>query len=125
MNHNRACASVSATVVSEGTVEEQLGLSPRDGLTCPVRRRRLHQCVSLPEHAIRVTGHRWCRRCDRPLNAAVDEFLGSVTFECATCRRFPHTAANRQILRFSWASLDAARPDRARPPAVAGVPRAA
>ncbi|MGH3450665.1 MAG: hypothetical protein ACRDQW_08015 [Haloechinothrix sp.] len=109
---DRARAHLPATLFAEDNAEEQLGLSPHERRTCPVHRRWLYECVSSPEHAIRVTGHRWCRRCDRPLAVAVDELGGTVTFSCTQCRRFPDSAANRQILRSCRASMQAARQDR-------------
>lgn len=103
---------MSAVLVSEDAAEERGDLSPHDRITCPVHRRWVHQCMSSPAHAIRVTGHRWCRACDTPMTVAVDELTGSVSVTCPRCRRSPSTAANRQLLRSCRASIDAARRDR-------------
>lgn len=103
---------MAATLVHEDAGEERGDLSPHDRVTCPVHRRWVHECVSSPAHAIRVTGHRWCRACDSPVTVVVDEFIGSVTLTCPRCRSSPTTAANRQLLRSCRASLDAARRDR-------------
>ena len=105
-------STLSAILVDEDVAEEYRGLSPHDRVTCPVHRRWAHQCASSPAHAIRVTGHRWCRTCDTPVTIAVDELTGSVALTCPGCRRAPNSAANRQLLRSCRASLDAARQDR-------------
>jgi hypothetical protein len=59
--------------------DEEHGLSPHERTTCHLRRRWLHDCVSSPLHAIPVTGHRWCRRCECAGNVAVDELAGDVS----------------------------------------------
>lgn len=77
--------------------------------SCHLHRRWVHECVSSPQHAIPVTGHRWCSDCNRALCVAVDELTGSVTLTCPCCGGFPDTAANRQIIRFCGASLAMSR----------------
>lgn len=103
---------MAAVLVREDNAEERSDLSPHDRITCPVHCRWVHECVSSPAHAIRVTGHRWCRACDVPVTIAVDELMGSVALTCPRCHRSPNTAANRQLLRSCRVSLDAARQDR-------------
>lgn len=105
-------SSLAATLSAEDSAVERLGLSPHERLTCPLHRRWLHHCVSSPAHAIQLTGHRWCRRCDIPLDVAFDELTGSIRLTCRRCFRLPDTAANRQVLRSCRASINAARRDR-------------
>lgn len=100
---------LAAMLAWEDGAEERDGLSPHDRITCPVHRRWIHQCMSSPSHAIRVTGHRWCRACDSAVTIAVDELTASVALTCSHCGRFPDTAANRQVLQSCQASIDAAR----------------
>lgn len=100
------------TLVREDAQEEYAGLSQHDRLTCSLHRRWVHECMSSPLHAIRVTGHRWCRACDSVVTIAYDELTGSVSLSCPVCHRFPATAANRQVLRSCRASSVAARQDR-------------
>lgn len=102
---------LAATLADEDAAEEYAALSPHERATCPVHRRWSYQCVSSPSHAIRVTGHRWCRSCDVALTVAVDELTGSITLDCPLCHRLPNTAANRQIIRSCRASY-LARQDR-------------
>lgn len=61
---------LAAMLAWEDAAEERDGLSPHDRITCPVHRRWVHQCVSSPAHAIRVTGHRWCRACEHRCRSA-------------------------------------------------------
>lgn len=109
---SRDGTSMAAILVREDATDERGDLSPHDRVTCPVHRRWVHQCVSSPAHAIRVSGHRWCRECDAAVIVAVDELAGSITLTCPECRRSPSSAANRQLLRSCRASIDAARRDR-------------
>ncbi|HET6501777.1 MAG TPA: hypothetical protein VFG87_13540 [Amycolatopsis sp.] len=83
------------------------GLSPFERLTCPAHRRWMHQCVSSPQHASPVTGHRWCRDCGSAATVAIDELAGDVTVICPRCRRTPEGIATRQIVRACRASLAA------------------
>jgi hypothetical protein len=83
------------------------GLSPFERLTCPAHRRWMHQCVSSPQHASPVTGHRWCRDCGTAATVAIDELAGDVTVRCPRCRRAPEGIATRQIVRACRASLAA------------------
>lgn len=108
----RPQSPLSATLASEDAAEERELLSPHDRVTCPAHRRWAYQCASSPAHAIRVTGHRWCRQCDTPATIAIDELTGSITLTCPRCRRSPNSAANRQLLRSCRASIAAARQDR-------------
>ncbi|MCG3751969.1 hypothetical protein [Amycolatopsis sp. Poz14] len=103
---------LTATLRREDAAEERAGLSPHDRISCPVHRRWLYQCVSSPAHAIRVTGHRWCRECDAAAAVAVDELTGAVVVTCSRCLRVPDSAANRQLLRACRASVVAARQAR-------------
>lgn len=109
---SRARTGTAAVLLREDAAEELGDLSPHDRISCPVHRRWVHECVSSPAHAIRVTGHRWCRACDTAVTVVVDEIISSVTLICPRCGRSPTTAANRQLLRSCRASLDAARRDR-------------
>lgn len=113
-----ACTVMATALAREDSAEEHAGLSPHDRITCPVHRRWVHQCASSPEHAIRVTGHRWCRSCDAAVTIAVDELTGTVTLTCPRCHRSPDTAANHQVLRSCRASIDAARQDRPSTPSI-------
>lgn len=103
---------LARTLVNEDAAEELGGLSPHARTTCPVHRRWVHECVASPAHAIRVTGHRWCRQCDTPVIAVLDELAGTLTLTCPGCHRFPDSAANRQLIRSCRASIDADRQDR-------------
>ncbi|MGH3516132.1 MAG: hypothetical protein ACRDQ7_01670 [Haloechinothrix sp.] len=103
--------SLPAKLIVEDAAEECAALSPHERTTCPVHRRWSYQCVSSPSHAIRVTGHRWCRACDTAVTVAVDELTGSISLTCPHCLRFPNSAANRQIIRSCRASF-LARQDR-------------
>jgi len=100
---------LAAVLAAEDLAEETAGLSPHERISCHVHRRWIYQCVSSPQHAIPVTGHRWCRRCELPLNIAVDEFGGSVRLSCPRCHDFPNGVANRQLVRACRASLATAR----------------
>lgn len=115
--------TLAARLIAEDTAEERAELSPHERTTCPVHRRWSYQCVSSPSHAIRVTGHRWCRCCDTPVTVAVDELTGAITLTCPHCHRFPNTAANRQVIRSCRASF-LARQDRT-PVIVIPAPRQA
>lgn len=100
-----AQASLGDRLILEDAAEERAALSPHERTTCPVHRRWSYQCVSSPSHAIRVTGHRWCRSCDAAVTVSVDELTGSITLTCPHCHRFPNTAANRQVIRSCRASF--------------------
>jgi len=122
---SRRGTALSATLTREDIAEEHEALTPHDRITCPLHRRWVHQCTSSPAHAIRLTGHRWCRACDSPVNIAVDELTGAVTLTCPRCHRSPDTAANRQLLRSCRASIEAARQNRFPALAIASSMRAA
>jgi hypothetical protein len=109
-----AVDGLAVTLTCEDAAEERGSLSPHARATCPFHRRWLHQCVASPAHAIPVSGHRWCRSCNRPVDVAVDELDGTVSLTCPRCRRFPDTTANRELVRSCEASLAAARPARRR-----------
>jgi hypothetical protein len=104
---------LAAVLAAEDVAEETDGLSPHERISCHLHRRWTYQCVASPQHAIPVTGHRWCRRCNLPLTVAVDEFGGSVSLSCPRCAEFPNSVANRQVARTCRASLAAARHDDA------------
>lgn len=121
----RHSSTLAATLTSEDDAHEQGRLSPHDRLTCPVHRRWIYECVSSPAHAIRVTGHRWCRHCDRPANIAIDELAGTVSMTCPHCHLSQDSAVNRQLLQWCRASIIAARHDDARSSSDAGRMRVA
>jgi hypothetical protein len=104
-----------ATALSTEDIAEDDGLDPFERTTCYAHRRWLHQCVSSPLHVVRVSGHRWCRRCECAVDVAVDELVGDLRLTCPRCRATPAGAANRQVVRSCRASLaaaTAAREDR-------------
>ena len=88
---------------------EARGLDPFDRLTCRTHRHWVHSCVSSAAHVVVVTGHRWCRDCERPVPVVVDELAGEIRMCCPSCGRFPDSPANRQLLRACRRSLAAAR----------------
>ncbi len=99
---------LAAVLAAEDTAQEH-GLSPHTRTTCYVHRCWIHQCVSDPLHVIVVTGHRWCRHCDRPVDVDVDESPdGSVELYCGQCGE-PDSAANREVLYACRTSLAAMR----------------
>jgi len=100
---------LAARLAAEDLAEEAEELSPHERVTCRLHRRWIHQCVSSPQHAIAVTGHRWCRRCEAALNVAVDELTGTVALTCARCRLPGSGPANRQVVRTCRASIAAFR----------------
>ena len=104
-----AVERLDAVLDREDRYEELGRLSPHERLSCPVHRRWVHQCVSSPLHVIPVTGHRWCRRCERAQLIAVDEVRGTVSLSCPGCGEAPTTLASRQIVRTCRASLAAWR----------------
>jgi hypothetical protein len=83
--------SPAARLSREDDTEEEHMPSAHERSTCPVHRRWSHQGVFPPAHAIRATGHRWCRSCDAAIIIAIDEFTD--------------TAADRQVLQSCWSSL--------------------
>ena len=97
-----------ATRLSVEDAEEERGLDPFERATCYAHRRWLHQCVSSPLHVVRVSGHRWCRRCECAVNVAVDELAGDLVLTCPRCGEMPPGSANRQTVRACRASLAAA-----------------
>lgn len=99
---------LAATLAAEDLAELD-GLDPLERLTCRTHRHWVHQCVSAPAHVFVVTGHRWCRRCERAADVAVDELTWNVAVTCPSCGRSPEGAATRQIVRTCRASLAAAR----------------
>ncbi|NKQ52050.1 hypothetical protein HFP15_04060 [Amycolatopsis sp. K13G38] len=101
-----------ATRLSEEDRAEARGLDPFERVTCRVHRRWLHQCVSSPVHVVAVTGYRWCRDCECPVDVAVDELNRTVRLHCPGCGRAPDSPATRQIVRTCRASLAAARGQR-------------
>lgn len=97
-----------AAALSTEDESEERGLDPFERTTCYAHRRWLHQCVSSPIHVVRVSGHRWCRRCECAVTVAVDELAGDLTLTCPRCGEMPPGSANRQVLRACRASLAAA-----------------
>ncbi len=99
---------LAAILAAEDTAQEH-GLSPHTRTTCYVHRCWVHQCVSDPLHVIVVTGHRWCRRCECPVDVDVDESApGSIRLSCDRCGE-PDSAANREVLSSCRTSLAAMR----------------
>lgn len=97
-----------AAVLAGEDVAQEHGLDPHARSTCYVHRCWAHQCVSAPVHAIVVTGHRWCRRCDCAVDAVVDEIITrSVCLRCPRCGVEPDTAANRQVVSACQAGIAA------------------
>ena len=97
-----------AVALSTEDIAEEDGLDSFERTTCYTHRRWLHRCVSSPLHVVRVSGHRWCRRCECAVTVAVDELVGDLTLTCPRCGQMPAGAANRQIVRSCRASLAAA-----------------
>ncbi|WP_410660418.1 hypothetical protein [Amycolatopsis sp. lyj-112] len=88
-----------AAILAAEDVAEQHGMSAHTRTTCYVHRCWMHQCISDPLHVLVVTGHRWCRRCDRTVDVEVDETSpGSVELYCDGCGVPPDTVANREVL---------------------------
>ncbi|MFE6612475.1 hypothetical protein [Amycolatopsis sp. NPDC057786] len=97
-----------AAILAAEDVAEEHGLSAHVRTTCYVHRGWVHQCISDPMHVLVVTGHRWCRRCDRTVEVRVDEtFPGSVELFCDGCGVPPDTVANREVLLACRTSLSA------------------
>lgn len=115
--HDLGDRGLAAKLVAEDAAEEHDGLSPHERITCHTHRRWVHECISSPLHVIIVTGHRWCRRCEREAAVAVDELTGTVQVTCVRCHRVPDSPATRQIVRTCRASLAAARAVRTAPEA--------
>lgn len=101
---------LAAALSREDTAEDD-GLNPFERTTCYTHRRWLHQCVSSSLHVVRVSGHRWGRRCEHPVTVAVDELAGDLSLHCPRCGTAPSGAANRQLLRACRASMAAATVD--------------
>ena len=97
-----------AVALSAEDAAEEHGLDPFERTTCYAHRRWLHQCVSSPLHVVRVSGHRWCRRCECAATVAIDELAGDLTLTCPRCHQMPPGPANRQVVRACRASLAAA-----------------
>ncbi len=98
-----------ATTLTTEDLAEQDGLDPLERLTCHTHRRWVHDCVHSDQHVFVVTGHRWCRPCQRPADVAVDQLTWEVTVRCPACGHPPNTPATRQIIRTCRASLAASR----------------
>ncbi|HEY3471345.1 MAG TPA: hypothetical protein VGL47_39850 [Amycolatopsis sp.] len=97
---------LAAILAAEDTAVEH-GLSPHTRSTCYVHRCWVHQCVGDPLHVIVVTGHRWCRRCELPVQVAVDETPpGAVHLFCPRCGQ-ASSAANREVRQACRTSLAA------------------
>jgi len=96
---------LAAVLTAEDTAEE-CGLNPHTRSTCYVHQSWIHQCINDPLHALTVTGHRWCRGCDQPVEVDVDEAARVVRLRCA-CGDGPRSAANRQVLYACRTSLAA------------------
>ncbi|MFD6070744.1 hypothetical protein [Amycolatopsis lurida] len=97
-----------AAILAAEDVAEEHGLSAHVRTTCYVHRGWVHQCISDPMHVLIVTGHRWCRRCDRTVEVRVDEtFPGAVELFCDGCGVPPDTVANREVLLACRTSLSA------------------
>lgn len=101
---------LAEALFTENEAEER-GFSPFERLTCRIHRRWIHDCIASPVHVVPMTGHRWCRRCQRPASIAVDQLDGLVTVLCTRCGRIPGQSATEQIIRVCRASLASARHD--------------
>jgi hypothetical protein len=110
---------LAAILAAEDTAEEH-GLSPHTRSTCYVHRRWAHQCVGDPLHILIATGHRWCRRCECPVDVAVDETPpGAVHLFCPRCGQ-AGSAANRDVRQACRTSLAAMHGGNA--PTLYGIP---
>lgn len=110
-----AVRRLAAVLAAEDTAERH-GFSPHARSTCPVHRCWIHQCISDPVHVSSASGHRWCERCEAPVDVDVDESgAGSVRLRCSRCDVAPDSAANREILHACRTSLAAMRDDDDRP----------
>ncbi|MEV6872047.1 hypothetical protein [Amycolatopsis sp. NPDC051128] len=97
---------LAAILAAEDTAEEY-GLSPHTRSTCYVHRCWVHECVGDPLHVLVVTGHRWCRGCERPVEVAVDVTPpGAVHVFCPGCGQ-AGSAANREVRQACRTSLAA------------------
>ncbi|EME58631.1 hypothetical protein [Amycolatopsis decaplanina] len=95
-----------AAILAAEDVAEEYGLSAHVRTTCYVHRCWVHQCISDPLHVLVVTGHRWCRRCDRTVDVEIDETApGSVELYCDGCGVPPDTVANREVVFSCRSSL--------------------
>jgi hypothetical protein len=99
---------LAAQLATEDAAEAR-GLDPFERITCRTHRNWLCHCVAAAAHVVVVTGHRWCRGCERPAAVVVDELAAEVRLRCPSCGRFPDSPANRQLLRVCARSLAAAR----------------
>ena len=88
-----------AVRLSTEDIASDAGADPLERATCRLHRRRLHHCVSSPQHVIAVTGHRWCRTCACAVGIAVDELTGDVRLTCPRCHEAPDSRATRQLVR--------------------------
>jgi len=112
---------LAAILAAEDTAEEH-GLSPHTRSTCYVHRCWTHQCVGDPLHVLIATGHRWCRRCECPVDVAVDETPpGAVHLFCPRCGQ-AGSAANRDVRQACRTSLAAMHGGDA--PTLYGIPDA-
>jgi len=114
MSSTSRAARRLAARLSEEDAAEARGLDPFERVTCGIHRRWLHQCISSPLHVVAVTGYRWCRDCECPVDVAVDELTRTVRLRCPGCGRAPDSPAARQILRTCRAGLAASRGQRER-----------
>jgi hypothetical protein len=80
-------------------------------ITCRAHMSWAHRCIASPLHVIVVTGHRWCRRCEKAMVVAVDELTGSVDVACTWCGDTPDHG-DPSIVRTCWASLTVVRGSR-------------
>lgn len=110
--HDLVDRKLAAKLIAEDAAEDHDGLCPHERITCHAHRRWAHECIASPLHVIAVTGHRWCRRCEREATVAVDELAGTVRVTCTRCHRVPDSPATRQIMRTCRASLATAREAR-------------
>jgi hypothetical protein len=93
---------LSAVLAAEDTAE-RFGMGPHARSTCQVHQCWIHECVADPAHISPATGHRWCRRCELPIDVEVT--AGEVRLRCAGCGAEADSAANREIVRTCRMSL--------------------
>ena len=96
---------LTRVLARENIVEELGAISLQDRLTCRLHESWVHQCITLPHHMFRVTGNRWCRRCESTAAVTVDESHATAAVRCSGCGKPPNGLFGRQIARACQASI--------------------